>query len=215
MRQRELSGVHRLRLGACGSWLAAQCAPHAVAAGACGRWLTDSAEVHGIARQQEGDAVDEGWGKAPRSAIRWGSRGRRRGVKARAPVPVEDQDRGAGGEISRTGRASVWCDDRAYGGPVGSRPRRHRDVVPGAEVVGGEAGVGGPLRTDGHGGGDPRLGDLAVAVVGISAHRDHVPDEAEGRLVGRNQLTAAVDVDGRMLRVDGEDGVDLGGEQVG
>jgi hypothetical protein len=27
--------------------------------------VTDSAEVHGIARPQEGDAVDEGWGKAP------------------------------------------------------------------------------------------------------------------------------------------------------
>ena len=70
-------------------------------------------------------------------------------------------------------------------------------------------------NADGLGGGDPRLGDLAVAVVGISAHRDHVPDEPDSWLVGRHQLAAAVDVDGRMLRVDGEDGVDLGGEQVG
>jgi hypothetical protein len=156
--------------------------------------------------------VDEGWVKALRRATRWGPRGRRRGVQAKAPVPVVDQDRGLGGEVSRTGRASVWCDDRAYGSPVGSRPRRHRDVVPGAEVVGRERGVGGPLSTDGLGGGDSRLGDLAVAVVGISAHRDHVPDEAEGRLVGRHELTGAVNVDGWTLGVDGKDGVDLGGE---
>jgi hypothetical protein len=50
----------------------AQCTPQVVVAGACGSWLTASAEVHGIARQQEGDAVDEGWGKALRSATRWG-----------------------------------------------------------------------------------------------------------------------------------------------
>ena len=70
-------------------------------------------------------------------------------------------------------------------------------------------------NADGLGGGDPRLGDLAVAVVGISAHRDHVPDQADGRLIGRHELTGAVNVDGRMLGVDGEDGVGLGGEQVG
>ncbi len=86
MRQRKFSGVHRLRLGACGSWLAAQCAPQAGAAGACGRWLTDSAEVHGIARQQEGDAVDEGWGKAPRSVTRWGQGSTQRG-EGQGPGP--------------------------------------------------------------------------------------------------------------------------------
>ncbi len=98
-----------------------------------------------------------------------GAKGSTRGVKANAPVPVpvEDQDRGTGGEISRTGRASVWCDDRAYGSPVSSRPRRLRDAVPSREAVGGETGVGGPLSPDGRGGGDPRLGDLAMAVVGI------------------------------------------------
>jgi hypothetical protein len=38
-----------------------------------------------------------------------GSRGRRREVQAKAPAPVEDQDRGLGREVSRKGRASVWC----------------------------------------------------------------------------------------------------------
>jgi hypothetical protein len=70
MRQREFSGVHGLRHGACGSWLAVYGSQLAAVAGDLR--LPASAEVHGIARPQEGDAVDEGWGKAPRSAIRWG-----------------------------------------------------------------------------------------------------------------------------------------------
>jgi hypothetical protein len=49
----------------------------------------------------------------------------------------------------------------------------------------------------------------------MSAHRDHVTDEAEGGLVGRHQLAGAADLDGGPVRVDAEDGVDLGGEQVG
>jgi hypothetical protein len=120
----DLGGVVRPSRG---SWLAAQCAPHAIVVGACVRWLTDSAEVHGIARQQEGDAVDEGWGKALRSATRWGPRGRRRGVKAKAPVPAEDQDRGPGREVSRKGRASVWC---ATIGPTAARSAANRVGIP-------------------------------------------------------------------------------------
>ena len=62
MKQRKLSGAHGLRHGARGSWLATYGSQFAAVAGDL--WLTDSADVHGIARQQEGDAVDEGWGKA-------------------------------------------------------------------------------------------------------------------------------------------------------
>jgi hypothetical protein len=53
------------------------------------------------------------------------------------------------------------------------------------------------------------------AAVVMSAHRDHVADKPEAGFVGRYQLVGAVDVDGGPVGVDGQDGVDLGGEQVG
>ena len=55
-----------------------------------------------------------------------GAKGRRREIKAKAPVPGEDQDRGPGREISRKGRASVWC---ATIGPTAARSAAGRDGI--------------------------------------------------------------------------------------
>src|SRR3712207_4075234 len=66
MRQRELSGAQGLRHGAGGSGLAAYGSQIAAVAGDLR--LPGSADVHGIARPAGGDAVDQGWGMALRSA---------------------------------------------------------------------------------------------------------------------------------------------------